>query len=84
MPEISKYEILHLFLTPNQLITTRSVYIATNQSLNQKVPMFLHRGFVFRGIYRQSLQIPSTTTSTWAAEYPRGNRISGVTTSSRQ
>jgi hypothetical protein len=22
-------------------------HIATNQSLNQKVPMFLHRGFVF-------------------------------------
>jgi len=29
--------------------------IATNQSLNQKVPMFLHRGFVFAPIPKGDL-----------------------------
>lgn len=35
----------------SEIISTKQYFnIATNQSLNQKVPMFLHRGFVFSAI----------------------------------
>ncbi len=47
MEEIRKYGSQHLFLIQNHNCGQTQFHIATNQSLNQKVPMFLHRGFVF-------------------------------------
>jgi hypothetical protein len=47
MPEIRKCEMEPLFLIQINKCNKSHFHIATNQSLNQKVPMFLHRGFVF-------------------------------------
>lgn len=95
MPEIRKIQTKSIFLISehNDVPAKGISKIATNQSLNQKVPMFPHRGFLFicralnisfRFQVPQFLQMPSTTTSTWLIVYPLGSFTSGVTTSSRQ
>ena len=47
MSQMRKYEFITLILRKKKSAFTQHINIATNQSLNQKVPMFLHRGFVF-------------------------------------
>ena len=49
MPEIRKIQTKSIFLISeyNDVPAKGISKIATNQSLNQKVPMFPHRGFLF-------------------------------------
>lgn len=51
MPEIRKIQTKSIFLISeyNDVPAKGISKIATNQSLNQKVPVFLHRGFLSTG-----------------------------------